>query len=287
NSQNPQQKRKDQIRRAQKTHRERKEAYIKSLELEVVQLRANEARILQETRKLYGQIGKLERLLDKHNIQDRSNGQYKGLHRIGRMVAVIIRELRPTSLIVRHLEAQRFADADIPSALPASQSASTTPTSSPFMSTSITKRVSDLDLMVVGMDFVLSLESPCFSHMFPYSTTATTGHALCVSSTLLHHHPSPSPSPSEPATWQVPALSIERLLELSRSIPLLEGEMTPVQAWDVVQKHPEFAELEIERLEGLKERLLKGVKCYGYGGVVDQVTFEDAVFETFVVGRVF
>jgi hypothetical protein len=72
-----------------------------------------------------------------------------------------------------------------------------------------------------------------------------------------------------------------------------------------VRKHPEFGTLESERMEKLKALLLKGVKCYGYvagcvvgyvrgglmwsrfGGVIDDVTFENALFDIFVVGRVF
>jgi hypothetical protein len=52
-----------------RTHRERKEAYTKSLELEVVQLRANEAKILQETKRLYTELTALKRLLAENGIQ--------------------------------------------------------------------------------------------------------------------------------------------------------------------------------------------------------------------------
>lgn len=51
-----------------RTHRERKEAYIASLEAEVVQLRANEARISEETKKLYAEINILKGLLQKNGI---------------------------------------------------------------------------------------------------------------------------------------------------------------------------------------------------------------------------
>lgn len=51
------------------THRERKEIYIKSLETEVLQLRTNEANLLQETRSLYGEIGQLKRLLTELGVQ--------------------------------------------------------------------------------------------------------------------------------------------------------------------------------------------------------------------------
>ncbi|KAJ4353755.1 uncharacterized protein N0V89_005485 [Didymosphaeria variabile] len=66
--QNPYQKRREQVRRAQKTHRERKEAYIKSLETEVVQLRANEARLFRETKTLYAEINAMKALLANNGI---------------------------------------------------------------------------------------------------------------------------------------------------------------------------------------------------------------------------
>jgi hypothetical protein len=52
-----------------RTHRERKEAYTKSLEQEVIQLRANEAKILQETRKLYTELTAMKQLMASHGIQ--------------------------------------------------------------------------------------------------------------------------------------------------------------------------------------------------------------------------
>lgn len=51
-----------------RTHRERKEAYTKGLENEVVQLRANEARIMQETKALYSEINMLKNTLRQNGI---------------------------------------------------------------------------------------------------------------------------------------------------------------------------------------------------------------------------
>ena len=51
-----------------RTHRERKEAYTASLEGEVVQLRANEARLLQETKTLYSEVAFLKKLLVENDI---------------------------------------------------------------------------------------------------------------------------------------------------------------------------------------------------------------------------
>jgi hypothetical protein len=51
-----------------RTHRERKEAYTASLESEVVQLRANEARLLQETKTVYSEVAFLRKLLVDNGI---------------------------------------------------------------------------------------------------------------------------------------------------------------------------------------------------------------------------
>jgi hypothetical protein len=81
-------KRREQVRKAQRyvysialgssdqsdiswtrTHRERKEAYVKSLETEVLQLRTNEAKVMQETKNLYARINQLERKLAENGIE--------------------------------------------------------------------------------------------------------------------------------------------------------------------------------------------------------------------------
>ncbi|KAH7069564.1 hypothetical protein BKA63DRAFT_545233 [Paraphoma chrysanthemicola] len=347
----PQQKRKDQIRRAQKTHRERKEAYVKALEVEVVQLRANEARILQETRTLYATITDLRKRLVENGIQfpsatvEVTSDVACGEERVERSITLQIQEMerkkgkqigvqrhaadhnrrRPSRPPIVDTTADTFhrsspsnfshrksglkysccitpkspfeIASNVSSAFQASTMSPSTvsPSTAPPSATNFSPlashtRVGDLDLSTIGMEFVLRLESPCFPHMFAATETSTTGHALCVSATALHHHPHHALIPQTSAgesTWQVPALSIERLLELSNSVPLQDGELTPVQVWDAVRRHEGLWELETERLERLKERLVKEIKCYGFGGVIDQVVVNDALFEAFVVGRVF
>jgi hypothetical protein len=51
-----------------RTHRERQVAYTSSLEAEVVQLRAKEARIIQETKSLYAELNLLKRVLAQNGI---------------------------------------------------------------------------------------------------------------------------------------------------------------------------------------------------------------------------
>lgn len=85
------------------------------------------------------------------------------------------------------------------------------------------------------------------------------------SATLLHQNPRHQPPHlhSHQNTWQVPAVGIEKLLQLSTSIPISEGELTPVQAWDILRQRPDFVGLDLARLRALTEALIKEVKCYG------------------------
>lgn len=113
-----------------------------------------------------------------------------------------------------------------------------------------------------------------------------------ASATLLHHqhhHHYPSSTThdqtSNPA-WTVHSSSVERLLELSSSIPL-DGEVTPVQAWDYIRRHPQYSTLDCARLAKLQAALVEFVKCYGFGGVVDQGVFEEKVWDMFSKGEVF
>ena len=63
--------------------------------------------------------------------------------------------------------------------------------------------------------------------------------------------------------WQIPAIGIERLLQLSTSIPIPVSELTPVQAWHLLRQHPDFGGLDLARLRALMETLIKDVKYYG------------------------
>ncbi|KAF1348362.1 hypothetical protein EJ07DRAFT_141799 [Lizonia empirigonia] len=269
NSSNSQQKRRDQVRRAQKTHRERKEAYIKSLEQEIVHLRANEGRIMQETRGLYAQIETLKRLLTENGTQvpaEKLQAYQKSASGQDILDGSFELSIETMEKQVQHrqqrIRAQRGGSNtfqyDFPSPVTTEQA--------PPPTTIDTRRLGQLDLTAVGLDFILSLESPCLAHNIPSSQDSPTGHALTVSATLLHHHPAPPQqrlSLSGNANWEVSALDIERLLDLSSSVPLDHGEVTPVQAWDSIRKHREFGQLEVTRLEGLKEKLMASVKCYG------------------------
>ena len=87
----------------------------------------------------------------------------------------------------------------------------------------------------------------------------------------------------------------------------MEDEVTPVQAWNYIRRHPSFDSIDVERLRKLTGKLLKEVKCYGYvafinavllakaiakaqhrfGAVIEQDVLENMVFDAVVVGKVF
>lgn len=192
-------------------------------------------------------------------------------------------------------------------------SGSATPNTLPSNTPTTAKTsLGSLDPEIIGTDFVLTLESPCLSHIDvpPISSptsddtsvfsspptsasTATfsplnTGHALTLSACVLHNHPSPpGQRQHSPQPWRVPRASLSQLLALSAAIPLGDTELTPVQAWEYIRKQQGFAELEVGRWEALKEKLVGGIKCHGFGGVVERELLENSVFEAFVVGKVF
>lgn len=106
------------------------------------------------------------------------------------------------------------------------------------------------------------LEQPCLDHTrgeSQHPTEEPTGHVLTASAPLLTHAPTDLTSSSQ---WQVPAVEIERLLELSAGLNL-DGEVTPVQAWSKLRQRPEFEKIDRDGLENLKIALIQEVQCYG------------------------
>lgn len=83
-----------------------------------------------------------------------------------------------------------------------------------------------------------------------------------ASATLIYPEPTPMSTDSG-AGWKAPPEIIQRLLTLSSQLAL-KDELTPVQAWTLIQQHPDFGKIEDYRLKTLTEKLLKHVRCYGY-----------------------
>lgn len=147
--------------------------------------------------------------------------------------------------------------------------------SSPNDISAIASQASNLNLRDVnqtnlGMEFVLTLESPCLHHTQPSDSHTPTHHALTASAPILFQSPTQpartevtaTTSPPAPS-WEMPNMGLEKLLSLSGSIPLTD-ELTPVQAWHQIRTHPEFENMEVGGLRKLTQDMLKNVKCHGY-----------------------
>ncbi|KAF1974469.1 hypothetical protein BU23DRAFT_461515 [Bimuria novae-zelandiae CBS 107.79] len=298
-------RRREQVRRAQKTHRERKEAYIKSLETEVVQLRANEARLFQETKALYAKLSAMKKLLATNGISvpleqpqgvgdagvDFSDQSSEELFEFN--ISKTTKHQQERIQVRRQSKRRGKGEAGTATASMKhfflSQYPIVQETSDASLFNPTETIVSQSDPTAIGMDFILALEAPCLGHLpqdEQTSTLTSSGHALMASATLLHHHHISATDLGQVTTWTISESGVERLLELSKSIPL-DGEVTPVQAWDHIRKHPQYEVLSYERLERLKSSLIQHVKCYGFGGVIAQDVFENALFDTFVVASVF
>ncbi len=93
------------------------------------------------------------------------------------------------------------------------------PDRSPQRRQQSTSNPSHLHNPQIGIDFVLSLEKPCLSHtQGSLSRDVPSGHALTAQAPLLTAAP---PILSPATTWQVPAVEIDRLLELSSQLNLV------------------------------------------------------------------
>ena len=130
-----------------------------------------------------------------------------------------------------------------------------------------------LDSTQTAVNFVLALEQPCMLHFGVLSPelliqgSVGTGHEAMLSSPVMARAPNFSFNPlrigrPHGSQWSVPAAELERLLDLSHQIDL-DGEITPVQAWQRIRYHPSFGILLPEQLEFLRDALLPEVKCYG------------------------
>ncbi|KAF2712748.1 hypothetical protein K504DRAFT_427344 [Pleomassaria siparia CBS 279.74] len=221
-------KRREQVRKAQRTHRERKESYIKSLETQVLQRRSNEARILEEQIKLNAEIARLKRILDRNGlVYDASQG-VEHASTDGSSWTATSAALSDVSvgIMTSPFHAQQmhicspsnssgsqFAFGDsVSESSPSGHGvaggkqkqkqkhgffksrgrANTLEEANRVRSTTpLAKHVRDLDQTNLGMEFVLTLEAPCLHHTQHTATEAhlPTGHALTATAPLLFQSP--------------------------------------------------------------------------------------------------
>ncbi|GIZ39505.1 hypothetical protein CKM354_000288700 [Cercospora kikuchii] len=285
-------------RQAQRTHRERKEMYIKALEQEVLRLKELFTQTARERDAVNEENRKLKELLMQHGISydfgttpikfqraesaygQSSSGSISGSYR-GTSDST---GLSPPTMPNQMAHPQHYANMQ--------------PNQMRNMAQMPTSR---LDYDSIGIDFVLTLERPCMDHMqyllvrshnpegkgfnHPMENPDDgqfehmSGHALMGTSAPWSHI---KDTPKENYPHQMPSdmsnQSLAKLLDLSSRLPIdREGEITPIMAWTMIFTCERIGELVEKDFERLKNGLVGKVRCYGFGAVLEEFEVRDAL----------
>ncbi|KAB5554327.1 hypothetical protein GE09DRAFT_123944 [Coniochaeta sp. 2T2.1] len=315
--QDPKERRRGQLRRAQQTYRERKDVYTRNLERELGRTQANEALLLHRCQDLTATVEVMAGILLQHGIDPppglsaagsyswtncTPHGSSNSLHpahgdATTRGAAIEARNNLPPK-----------ADWDTPDlswATPESSTDYASPVESWLSpgpqyqggqswatAAALPEPSTEVDQVTAGVEFVLKLEEPCLGHIHgdPAKPQEPNGHALTATSQILQVC---GPRPPQdflttlcPSYKDAPGAILARLLSLSPDCAS-EGELTPAQAWNEIRCRPDYKGIGPQLLETLANKLRDAVKCHGFGAVLQQTVFEGLVFETLVVGRVF
>ena len=284
-----------------RTHRDRKATYIKTLESEVAKLRAKDAAHDAEIQAYLLTIRRLKELIKYHNIglpldlasdphvqSPQATIELVGSPDHGQMIRAQLPEsysytsqipgagitsgAAPVSMPEPHVDMNLAESGEFLAGMTifdtfGIQQEPSTPT---FTGTSTTMpHPRGLGTTQTGVDFVLALEHVCLEHHAVHSVDMEgTGHEMMLMSPIMRcspplvqttHAGSGLPDGTK---WSVPAAELEKLLECADRLSL-EGEMTPVEAWQRIRLHPNFKSLTREGLEEIKTRLVPEVRCYG------------------------
>ncbi|PGH17664.1 hypothetical protein AJ79_01026 [Helicocarpus griseus UAMH5409] len=308
-------KRREQVRRAQRNHRQRKEKYIKTLERELLRLRDEATSVQIETYQVAEENSILRDIMLAHGIPFPLKGASMGAADqwlfsnpmatvsvvgspgFGQRLQVSVSDVPgqladvfppgfgvPDSPTAEHPIISIVSNAKgIPPPQESAQPNITPPrdlNGAGLLPHSAEKlsHPYGLDATQVGVDFVLFMERCCLPHTHqPHDTDEPTGHALTVQAPLLTTAP---PVLDDRTAWQVPAKELDRLFELSSALKI-DGELVPVQAWMRIRQHPLFHKLDPAGLRRLSETLITGVRCFGFGATLEEEFFTMTMNEVF------
>ncbi|GAD95717.1 hypothetical protein CIMG_08996 [Paecilomyces variotii No. 5] len=136
--------------------------------------------------------------------------------------------------------------------------------------------LSSYDLVQVGINFVLALEQPCLNHTRRPQIDEPSGHAMSMQGVLLADAPS---TLAHNDGWKVPVSQFRKLFELAGCLGL-DGYITPVQAWNRITSRPDLSSITLEHLVSLKEAMACYVKCFGFGAIIEEEIFEHLLNQT-------
>ncbi|EAS27792.3 uncharacterized protein CIMG_08996 [Coccidioides immitis RS] len=296
-------RRREQVRRAQRNHRERKENYIKALEREFRTLRDEEDSITMETQKIVDENKILRDIMLANGIPFPGKAQAPSAQtRPPTIVRVIgnpgdeqrlqvsvdgaldkprIFPPDPIDLDSRKMPTpdqtpcclQPAITNDSPNAAsqsPPNHTVGPNHCNHAVLPTSSQGHPLGLDATQVGVDFVLFLERHCLQHArTSCAKSPFSGHILTFQTPLLANGPDVL---HDNDTWEIPACHLDRLFDLAGALNL-EGDITPVQAWNRIKQHSLFHKLNAETLRNLTVQLRKEVQCFGFGAVIDEQLF--------------
>jgi hypothetical protein len=84
------------------------------------------------------------------------------------------------------------------------------------------------------------------------------GHTLTASACLIEQAPQ---AVGPQASWMTSHAEIERLFQLASNLGL-DGEITPVEAWNRIWQHPNAGKLTVQGLQLIETELKKVICCY-------------------------
>ncbi|CRK12028.1 hypothetical protein BN1708_002417 [Verticillium longisporum] len=266
----PVQKRRGQVRRAQQAYRDRKDKYTKALEKQLAETRSSEARLTRECEDLRAALDRASGLLSQHGIRAPLELRQTGSSALdrtspGQQVVEALSSpmlFSPASLAEHYLPGGH--------ATPATSVEDDVNRSPPGLAQG-SPRVCEFDQVTMAMEFVLKVEEPCLGHLHgdPRKPDEPNGHALTTSAQLfsisdgLHSTNARHPPTACPSFHNAPTAILERLLNLAPDLSN-DGEITPIQAWNSIRSRPQFGGVGLHKFWALAEGLRDAVQCHGY-----------------------
>ncbi|TKX24234.1 transcription factor-like protein 12 [Elsinoe australis] len=283
-------------RQAQRTHRERKEQYIKALEQEVLRLKELYANTTRERDVAVSDNQRLRDILKVHGIHFDMATPSASYGTTMPSYTGSVSGSASGSFGRQDSNTTGFS----PSPIHSRQS----PHQMQTGSASQIPNNRGLDMDQLGIDFVLALERPCMEHMqylvvrshnadgqpFHHPMERAddiehdhmSGHALMATCPPYSHV---MEKPGEPYPHQMPQgmskPDLRRLLELSARLPTEGGEITPVRAWMQIQSNERCSQMTKQDFELVQADLLSKVRCYGFGAVLEEFEVADAINTVF------
>ncbi|EXJ93525.1 hypothetical protein A1O1_01917 [Capronia coronata CBS 617.96] len=287
-----------------RTHRDRKATYVKTLEAEVARLRARDAAHDAEIQAYKQTVHRLKQLISHHSGPLPPDLATDPLVATPQAVVELVGLPDHSQAIRAQMPEGYYGDLCGIAPAPALSSESTV-SSTDFlagmnisdgprldqaatlpMNTTISASMphpQGLGTTQVGVDFVLALEQVCLSHHALHTCDEDgSGHSMMLTSPIMSRSP-PLTQTTQPGTglpdgtrWSVPAVELEKLLEFSNRLNLT-GEITPVEAWQRIRRHPNFIHITRDGIETIKANLAPEVQCQGFGAIIDETYFEQVV----------